>query len=128
MDWSAYIEEYKIFLRIEKSLSEHSVTAYLGDLDKLMTFLETNGYDIRPEEVDYALLRAFLNWVNGLGIGTRSQARLISGLKSFYKYLLISEKAQVNPTELLESPRLGRKLPEVLSVEEIDRIVAAIDL
>ncbi|MBN1158160.1 MAG: site-specific tyrosine recombinase XerD [Bacteroidales bacterium] len=128
MDWSAYIEDYKTFLRIEKSLSEHSLKAYLSDLGKLMIFLESRGLDIKPEEVNYALLREFLNKVNETGIGTRSQARLISGLKSFYKYLLISEKIQVNPTELLESPRLGRKLPEVLSVEEIDRIIAAIDL
>lgn len=128
MDWSDYIDDYKVFLRIERSLSENSVEAYLRDLDKLMVFLETSGHDIKPEEVDHILLKDFLNWIQELGIGSRSQARLISGLKSFYKYLLIAEKVQNNPTELLESPRLGRKLPEVLAVEEIDRIVAAIDL
>ena len=69
MDWSAYIDDYKIFLRIEKSLSELSVKAYLSDLDKLMAFLEMKGYDLKPEEVDYALLKDFLNWVNELGIG-----------------------------------------------------------
>lgn len=128
MDWSGYTAGYKGFLKIEKSLSGNSVNAYLSDLDKLLAYLDTRGLDIRPEEVSYTHLKEFLVWVGETGLNPRSQSRLVSGIKSFFQYLLIEEKIVSNPAELLESPKPGRKLPVVLSVDEIDRIIAAIDL
>lgn len=128
MDWSRYTTSYKAFLKIERSLSGNSVAAYLSDLDKLTAFFETRGYDLQPEEVTYSHLKELLVWAGELGMSPRSQSRMISGIKSFFKYLLIDEKITSNPAELLESPKSGRKLPVVLSVTEIDRIIAAIDL
>jgi integrase/recombinase XerD len=128
MDWSRYTASYKAFLKIERSLSGNSVAAYLSDLDKLTAFFETRGYDLQPEEVTYSHLKELLVWAGELGMSPRSQSRMISGIKSFFKYLLIDEKIASNPAELLESPKSGRKLPVVLSVTEIDRIIAAIDL
>ena len=128
MDWAVYTTGYKAFLKIEKSLSGNSVAAYLNDLGKLMAYCEMRGMDIGPEEVTPALLNEFLIWSGELGMNPRSQARIVSGIKSFFRYLLIDEKITVNPAELLESPRPGRKLPVILSVDEIDRIIAAIDL
>jgi len=128
LDWSRYTASYKAFLKIEKSLSGNSVTAYISDLDKLMAFLEIKGIDIRPEKITYALLKEFFVWVSELGMSPRSQARLVSGIKSFFKFLLIDEKISEDPAALLEAPKPGRKLPVVLSIAEIDRIIAAIDL
>lgn len=128
MDWTRYTAGYKAFLKIEKSLSGNSVIAYLNDLEKLLAFLELKGLDIKPEQVTSALLNEFLAWAGELGMSPRSQSRLVSGIKSFFRYLLIDEKITLNPAELLESPRSGRKLPVVISVDEIDRIIAAIDL
>ena len=109
MDWSRYTISYKAFLKIEKSLSGNSVTAYLSDLDKLMAFFEISGMDIKPEEVTYAQLKEFLVWISELGMSPRSQSRIVSGIKSFFKYLLIEEIITDDPAELLESPKPGRK-------------------
>jgi len=128
LDWSGYTAGYKGFLKIEKSLSGNSVTAYLSDLDKLLAYLEIKRLEIQPEEVTYTHLKEFLVWVGEMGLNPRSQSRLVSGIKSFFRYLLIEEKINSSPAELLESPKPGRKLPVVLSVDEIDRIIAAIDL
>jgi integrase/recombinase XerD len=128
LDWARYTASYKAFLRIEKSLSGNSITAYLKDLDKLIMYCEIMGLTIKPEEVTPVLLNEFLAWAGELGMNPRSQSRLVSGIKSFFRYLLIDEKITSNPAELLESPKSGRKLPVVLSVDEIDRIIAAIDL
>jgi len=106
----------------------NSINAYLNDLAKMIFFFESRGYDLKPEEVTYAHLQELLIWVGESGMSPRSQSRMISGIKSFFKYLLIDEKINTNPAELLESPRSGRKLPVVLNVSEIDRIIAAIDL
>ncbi len=128
MDWSRYYAGYRAFLKIEKSLSGNSVTAYLTDLDKLKSFLDIRGLQLLPEEITYELLKDFLVWVNELGMSPRSQARLVSGIRSFFRYLLIDERIDEDPAALLEAPKPGRKLPVVLSIEEIDRIIAAIDL
>ncbi|MFO7370231.1 MAG: site-specific tyrosine recombinase XerD [Bacteroidales bacterium] len=128
MDWSSYTTGYKAFLKIEKSLSGNSVTAYLSDLDKMKAFLDVRGLELKPEEITYDLLKDFLVWINELGMSPRSQARLVSGIRSFFRYLLIDERIAEDPAALLEAPRPGRKLPVVLSIEEIDRIIAAIDL
>jgi integrase/recombinase XerD len=128
LNWSAYYKGYSAFLKLEKSLSANTVSAYLSDLDRLVTFLEMTGRDLKPEQVTYQQLKEFLVWSAGLGMSPRTQSRLVSGIRSFYRYLLIDEQIKTSPAELLEPPRLGRKLPVVLSVNEIDNIVGAIDL
>jgi integrase/recombinase XerD len=128
LNWSAYYRGYSAFLKLEKSLSANTVSAYLSDLDRLVTFLEMTGRDLKPEQVTYQQLKEFLVWSAGLGMSPRTQSRLVSGIRSFYRYLLIDEQIKTSPAELLEPPRLGRKLPVVLSVNEIDNIVGAIDL
>lgn len=126
--WDAEIREYKNFLKLEKGLSDNSVQAYLNDLKKLIQFLELQGFEAGPAQVDQEMLRTFITWVNELGLNARSQSRIISGIKSFFKYLALEERISGDPSLLLESPRIGRKLPEVLSIEEIDRLFAVIDL
>jgi len=128
MSWSVYISEYISYLKLEKSLSENSIDAYKRDIKMLLSFLEFKKLNIPPAEIELLHLRQFISWVNELGMSARTQARVISGIKSFFKFLLIDEKINSDPTALLESPKIGRRLPEVLSVEEIDNLINAIDL
>ncbi len=128
MDWEAEIKEYRSFLMIEKSLSDNSVQAYLTDIEKLVQFLEYHHFELSPGQIQPDHLRQFISWISDMGMSARTQARVISGLKSFFKFLIMEEKTDTDPTALLESPKIGRKLPEVLSVHEIDALVAAIDL
>ena len=128
MDWENTIIQFKNFLKLEKSLSENSITAYETDIRKLVTYLDINKQNIYPTQVSFKNLKNFLEWINGFGLNARSQARIISGLKAFFKFLLLEDLIETDPSGLLESPKLGRKLPEVLSLEEIDRIISAIDL
>ncbi len=123
-----FIAEFRTHLKLERSLSDNSVTAYTRDISKFCDYLEINRLSIGPEDINQAHLTEFIAWINSLGLGARSQARIISGLKSFFKYLLLEDIIQTDPTALLESPRIGRKLPEVLSIEEIDLIISKIDL
>nr|WP_010665040.1 site-specific tyrosine recombinase XerD [Marinilabilia salmonicolor] len=127
MKWENEIEGFKNYLKIEKGLSDNSIHAYITDLYKLVQFLKEKQYDLSPERIVLDHLKQMLEWVNGKGISPRTQARIISGIKSFYKYLLIEEKVDRDPTALLETPKVGRKLPEILSVEEIDTIINAVD-
>ncbi len=115
-------------MRLEKSLSVNTVEAYFTDLDKLRAFLEIKGYDILPGSVTYEQLKDFLVWIGELGMSPRSQARIVSGLRSFFRFLAMDGQITVDPTELLESPKTGRRLPAILNVEEIDMIMDAIDL
>ena len=128
MMWSSYIKDYKSFLQLEKSLADNSISAYVDDIEKFVSYLGIKEKKILPEEVVLDDLRGFIIWLNELGLGARSQARIVSGLKSFFKYLLMEEIVVKDPSELLESPKIGRKLPDVLSVEEIDTLLAAVDL
>ncbi len=128
MSWKPYINGFKSYLMLERSLSENSIEAYLRDVSKLHSFLELRELKLSPTEIQQKHLEDFIFWINGLGLGARSQARLISGLKAFYKYLLVEDIANDDPTELLEGPRLSRKIPEVLSYEEIKRMLETIDL
>jgi integrase/recombinase XerD len=128
LDWNQYRNGYISFLKLEKSLSENSVKAYIADLDKLKSFLEMQGIETIPGNISYKQLTDFVVWASELGMSLRTQSRLVSGIRSFFKYLLISEQISTDPTELLEAPKTGRKLPEILSIEEIDRIISAIDL
>jgi integrase/recombinase XerD len=128
MNWESCIDNFKAFLKLEKSLSRNSVEAYTSDIRKLASFLEMQHLELSPSQVELGHLSDFLSWINQLGLGARSQARIISGIRAFYRYLLLEDLIDTDPTALLETPRTGRKLPEVLSVEEIDLILAQIDL
>lgn len=127
MMWSSYIRGFKAFLQLEKSLSANSVEAYLRDIEKLTQYFEMIGKEPQPKDVELQQLQDFIKWINELGMSARTQARVISGIKAFYKFLILENMIRENPTELLESPKLGRKLPDTLSIQEIDQIIAAID-
>ena len=128
MNWKGLIKEYEGFLKLEKGLSPHSVEAYLGDLHKLRQYQELMHPESGPRDLNREQLGQFLIWISELGLSARSQARILSGIKTFYRYLLLEDQIQSDPTALLEGPRLGSKLPEVLSVAEIDRMLGCIDL
>ncbi len=120
------VDRYQIYLRLEKSLSPNSVDAYLHDLDKLMDFAEAEQTD--PANLTYEVLQQFMAQLHDLGIHPRSQARIISGVKSFYRFLQLERLIENDPTELLEMPKIGMKIPEVLSVNEINALIETIDL
>ena len=121
-----YINKYNTWLRLEKGLSSNTIEAYADDLNKLFQFVENEGLEIL--QLRYADLQQFVAQLSDIGISPRSQARIISGIKSFYHFLLLEDYLRTDPTELLESPKIGMKLPEVLSVEEVNRIIGSIDL
>lgn len=120
------IKKYQQYLKLEKSLSPNTLDAYLTDLDKLLSFLLLEGIEVL--EVSLRDLERFAAGLHDIGIHPRSQARIISGIKSFFHFLIMADYLEADPSELLESPRIGLKLPEVLTVEEIDRVIAAVDL
>jgi integrase/recombinase XerD len=127
-DWSSFIKGYKAYLQLEKSLSVNSVDAYVHDVHKFAQYLDFANLNLPPNKIELQHFQSFLKWINGLGMTARTQARVISGLKGFYKYLLLENVTDVDPTEMLESPKIGRKLPSTLSVEEIDTLIGGIDL
>lgn len=120
------IERYKQYLMLEKSFSPHTIDAYLKDLDKLISFLSNEQIDWMDVNLDQ--LQQFSAGLHDIGIHPRSQARILSGIKSFFHYLVLEEYREDDPSELLEGPKIGFKIPEVLTVEEIDNIIEAIDL
>ena len=120
------IKKYKQYLLLEKSFSPNTLAAYLTDLDKLMAYLTLEGIDVIDVTLDN--LQEFTAGLHDIGIHPRSQARIISGIKSFFRFLLLEDYIESDPTELLETPKKGFKLPEVLTVEEIDTIISSIDL
>jgi integrase/recombinase XerD len=126
--WMPYIKGFKTYLQLEKSLSNNSVDAYLRDVQKLEQYvkLELNGASVADIQLKH--LQSFLIYINEIGLEPTSQSRIISGLKSFFKYLAIEEVISSSPAELLEAPKTRRRLPDFLSVEEIDAMMAAIDL
>lgn len=127
-DWSSYIHGYKSYLQLEKSLSVNSIEAYIHDVNKFSQYLDFHSLNLSPEKVDLHHFQDFLKWINELGMTSRTQARVISGLKGFYKYLLLENVMANDPTEMLESPKIGYRLPNTLSVEEIDMLINSIDL
>lgn len=127
MNWIESKKGYETFLRLEKSLSPNSVSAYVNDINKLITYVEVHYPNLTPDTVKLPQLRKFVEWMNLKGISPRTQARTISGIKSFYKFLLIEEVVENDPTTLLDSPRIGRKLPEILTDDEINNLIGAID-
>lgn len=125
--WQPYLKGYQQYLRLEKGLSEHSREAYSKDIQKFLDFLSSEGYDLSIQEISKTHIREFLNAINETGISTRSQARLLSGLKSFFQYLQAEKVITELPTEDISMPQIGSKLPDVLSVEEIEAMLNAID-
>jgi len=128
ISWKTSIRNFENYLRLEKSLSENSIEAYRNDIRKLEEFFTRPGHEIDPSAVKYNDLRDFINWYGSENSNARTQARVLSGIRAFYRYLLTDGEIDENPSSLIESPKSGLKLPEVLSVQEIDRIVEAIDL
>ena len=128
MNWTPHIKGFKSYLLLERSLSENSIDAYLRDVNKLTQFLEIKEYDLSPIQIQLNHLEEFVITLGSFGISANSQARIISGLKTFYKYLLLEDLINEDPTEMLEAPRLSRKIPEVLSYEEITMLLEVIDL
>lgn len=115
-------------MKLEKGLSDNSIEAYSRDIDKLQQYADIQSTKLNPEAVTLADLRLFINWVNELGMIPSSQARILSGIKSFYKYLLVEDMIKNDPAELLESPKKQRKLPDTLSIRDVNKLIEAIDL
>lgn len=126
--WRPYLEGFRSYMLLERSLSANTVEAYLRDVSKLAEFSQLKVLDLNPKTVEPEHLHDFIFWLNGLGLGATSQARLISGLKTFYKYLLLEDIIDNDPTHLLETPKMQRSIPEVLSYDEMQALLAAIDL
>lgn len=128
MSWPSYIKGFSSYLKLEKSLSQNSNQAYIHDVEKLFQFVQYKKISAGPEKISPENLQQFVHWINELGMSAKSQARIISGTKAFYKYLLLENITTGNPAELLEGPKLPRKLPEFLTIPEIDALFEAIDL
>jgi integrase/recombinase XerD len=126
--WEPYKKGFRAWLQLEKSLSAHSVEAYTADLEKLTQFMLANGLEKTPEAIEAEDLESFVKWVSQLGMMPASQARIISGLRQFYKYCMAEEITRNDPTTLLESPRMKRALPDVLSFGEIEQMIEAIEM
>ena len=127
MNWNSYIKSYQSYLKIERGLSKNTVQNYSFDIERLCLFLTTNGIEVSPIQISEETIQQFIYSIAS-EINARSQARIISGLKSFFGYLIFEDYRLDNPLELIESPKTGRKLPDILAVDEIDALIAAIDL
>ena len=127
MNWNNYIKSFQSYLKIERGLSKNTVANYTFDLERLCSFLLENNISIAPEIIKEETIQQFIYSVSK-EVNARSQARIISGLKSFFSYLIFEDYRSDNPMELIEAPRIGRKLPDTLSVEDIDMLIEAIDL
>lgn len=128
MNWQIQIKAYKTYLRLEKSLSKNSIEAYERDVIKLMQFAETLPNAPSPNDIKPSDIRLFIKWITEIGLSATSQARILSGLKSFFNFLFIEKEIKVDPMEHIEPPRLGRKLPDVLSTSEVESIIQSVDL
>ena len=128
LGWKQSFRNFETYLRLEKSLSENSIEAYLNDVLKLEKYFKETGSDITPVMVTYSDLKAFLLWYSSDNHNTRTQSRVLSGIRAFFKFLLIEGEIEENPSSLIESPKIGLKLPEVLSINEIDGMIDKIDL
>jgi integrase/recombinase XerD len=126
--WDSQIKQFGTYLKLERSLSQNSIEAYVHDVEMLHQFLELKKQKATPFNLTAKHLRDFLQYINELGMSAYSQARILSGIKAFYKYLLFEELIEKDPTALIEGPKLGRKLPDTLSYPEIEKLFDAIDL
>ncbi|MDN3677917.1 site-specific tyrosine recombinase XerD [Flavobacterium paronense] len=127
MNWNSYIKSFQSYLKIERGLSKNTLANYTFDLERLCAFLLENAISVSPEKISEETIQQFIYSVSK-EVNARSQARIISGLKSFFSYLIFEDYRSDNPMELIEAPRIGRKLPDTLSLEDIDNLIAAIDL
>ncbi|WP_369769446.1 site-specific tyrosine recombinase/integron integrase [Flavobacterium sp. WC2416] len=127
MSWNNYIKNFQSYLKIERGLSSNTIQNYSFDIERLCLYLETNGIEVSPIKISEETIQHFIYTISGQ-VNARSQARIISGLKSFFGYLIFEDYRADNPLELIETPKTGRKLPDTLSVVEIDSLIAAIDL
>jgi integrase/recombinase XerD len=127
MNWSTYLKSYQSFLKIERGLSKNTIANYTLDIEKLCLYLEQNALAVSPIKITEETIQQFIYAISK-EVNARSQARIISGLKSFFSYLIFEDYRTDSPMELIEAPRLGRKLPDTLSVQDIDNLIAAIDL
>jgi integrase/recombinase XerD len=127
MNWKTYIKDYQSYLRIERGLSKNTIENYSFDIERMCLFLETSQIEVSPIKISDETVQQFIYSVSK-EVNPRSQARIISGLKSFFNYLVFEDYRTDNPMELIETPKTGRKLPDTLSVEEIDNLIVAIDL
>jgi len=128
LDWRSAIKGFQAYLKLERSLSENSIEAYSRDIEKLYQFADIQVTKLNPENITLTDLRQFIVWASELGMIPSSQARILSGIKSFYKYLLMEDLIKSDPSELLESPKIQRKLPDTLSINEINKLIDAIDV
>ncbi len=126
--WESHIKHFGNYLKLERSLSGNSIEAYVRDMEKLQQYMQMTNKEISPIKVTAKHLQGFLGYINELGMSAHSQARIVSGIKAFYKYLLFEELLEKDPTALIEGPKLGRKLPDTLSFIEIEKLLEAIDL
>ena len=126
--WQSYLKGFKAWLQLEKSLSDNSIEAYIHDVHKLITFLSEQGENKNPGDIKLKDLEDFVKWINELGMTESSQSRIISGIKSFYKFCIIEEICTENPSFLLEAPSHSRLLPDVLSFDEVVKIISKINL
>jgi integrase/recombinase XerD len=127
MNWNTYIKSFQSYLKIERGLSKNTVANYTFDLERLCAFLLDNDISVSPEKIKEETIQQFIYAVSK-ELNARSQARIISGLKSFFSYLIFEDYRADNPMELIDSPRIGRKLPDTLSLEDVDNLIGAIDL
>jgi integrase/recombinase XerD len=127
MRWDSEIHDFKNYLKLERGLSENSIEAYLRDITKLKEFCQGENSPLEIDLVTSQTLTSFLVTLSQFGLSAHSQARIISGIKAFYKYLMIEKRVANDPTSLIDAPRLGRKLPDTLDLFEIDKLLAAID-
>ena len=127
MNWTTYIKSYQSYLRIERGMSKNTIDNYSFDIERLCLFLEENSISVSPITISEETIQQFIYHI-AKQLNARSQARIISGLKSFFSYLIFEDYRPDNPLELIETPRIGRKLPDTLSIIDIDRLIAAIDL
>ena len=128
MNWNPTLKGFKAYLQLERSLSKNSIESYLRDVKKLVDYFKVHDLDIGITEVKESHLEAFIQWINQLGLGANTQARTVSGLRTFFKFLLVEDLIDKDPSAMLESPKLKQKIPEVLSYEEIQAMLGTIDL
>jgi integrase/recombinase XerD len=128
MSWNSYIKGFKNYLQLEKSLSANTVEAYVRDISKFAGYLNAENLKLNYDEIELKHLEGFVKIINEFGFDARSQARMIAGIRAFYRYLLMEDLISVNPTELLSTPKLSRKLPDTLSVKEINVLLDSIDV
>ncbi|MCO5267123.1 MAG: site-specific tyrosine recombinase XerD [Lentimicrobium sp.] len=128
MHWQIYIHGYKAYLQVERSMPANTVDAYCRDISKLVAYFNAGNQEIKPSQVQLKDLQLFVNTLADIGIAASSQSRIISGIRSFFSYLLIENEVLTDPTELLAMPRIGRKLPDVLTIDEMELLIQTIDL